>query len=644
MKRAFIIVTVAGMEEMTKKLVVEMEALKIPKLRIYVIQNIAGQQGYAEGANRGIRKAQKEDPELFFIANPDISLHGISASNLLEASKHFDIWGYAMEQDGVVYYGGEIDKHRLTGGLQTKKPQKRFNEYDFVNGSLIAFTKKALDINGYFDESFKMYYEDVEFCTRAKKNGLRVGVDSEVRYKHFEQSKQNPQKESSLFFSWIKYFKRNASFSQWIRELLRLPKTLLVERDLLLREFKKRPFFYNFMSLNASSFIIKILNFILFLFLIRFLSIRDYGIYNLVWAQIGLLMPLADFGTTSYGILHLKEEKKITFSDIFSLRFVLAIIIAFLTLLFSLFFDTDLRIVALVFLTIPVLYSNALSGSLLILLSSKNKTYLASIVSTVFNMVLILSLITILFVAPSLRNIFLVICFMYVAYAVVIMATLHKEAVVSLTLSRFKAWYPLIKKSFIYVLLGFFAGLYFKIDVFLLNYFKGEQAVGVYSAGYKFFEALLFIGGSYTISATPIFQQFLLKDRKALMKKLRRDSSFLLIGGILLAAAAWVISPYLFPLIISSGYADAVHIFRIVIFALPFLLVSIVYMNILYLLRKTHWVVLVFLFQIALNMVGNILFVPLYSYYASAYLTVLCEIVNMALVMYLFRRAYAHLT
>src|SRR4051812_14231888 len=97
-------------------------------------------------------------------------------------------------------------------------------------------------------------------------------------------------------------------------------------------------FLLNFISLNASSFIIKLLNFLLFIFLVRIFSIEDYGIYVLVWAQVNFFTPLLDFGTTSYGLVYLDEDKEKQLSDVLSFRFFLGIMLFIVIFFSSLFY------------------------------------------------------------------------------------------------------------------------------------------------------------------------------------------------------------------------------------------------------------------------------------------------------------------
>ncbi len=204
----------------------EIQSLKLNNCSVYLIDNSKNNHGYAGGVNQGIKRAFKDKKDLIIIANPDISLKNLKGKNLFEAGKYFDLWGLAMRQDGKIYYGGEIDQWRMSGGLISKKPKKRFNKVDFVSGSLMFIKRKVVDKVGIFDESYFMYYEDVDYCYRARLRGFKVGIDSNLIYFHFEESKANKNKKDWLAKSRWKFFLKYSNWKQKIRELLRLPKTI----------------------------------------------------------------------------------------------------------------------------------------------------------------------------------------------------------------------------------------------------------------------------------------------------------------------------------------------------------------------------------------------------------------------------------
>ncbi len=628
MKVAFIFVLYKTPSKDIERLRNEIKKLKLEDYKVHFIDNTINNRGYAGGINLGIEKALKEDAEVIVVANPDISIKNLSGNELLQASKYFDVWGFAMKQDKKVYYGGEIDKWRMSGGLIAKKPKKRFVIVDFASGSLICIKREVIEKIGIWDESYFLYYEDVDYCLRAKIAGFKVGIDSYLKYTHFEVSKENPHKDYFLNKNRLKFLMKHGSLRQKLYELIRLPKTVYENR---------KGFSFNFLTLNFSSLINKSLNFILFLFLIKYFSISEYGIYTLVWAHINLLNPISDLGTTSYGIVYLNQKKQKALNNLFSLRFILSLIISFLAVVLAHFFKFNPRVFLYILLLLPVLLSNSFSGSLLILLSLKNKIYLSSIISLGFNFLLILILIPLILFYKNLTFVFIAVFVLYIGNLLLNLFFVNKES------KRFRftfdksIWEKITKKSFVFVLISFFAGLYFKADVFLLNYLKSSAEVGVYSAGYKFFEALLFIPASYNIVVTPILSKLIMIKKSELIYRVKRDFLFFAVAGLGFSALLAYLSTFLFSFFLKGSYKESISVFKIVIFAFPPILISSIFLNALYVLKKASAVVYIFLIQVVFNITLNILFIPKYSYIASSYITVYSEILNMILAVVLFR-------
>ncbi len=631
-KVAWIVVLFHTPKNEISRLKREINALQ-KNIHVYCVDNSEKGKGYAAGVNEGIRRATKDSCDYFIVSNPDISVSGLQGHDWLEGLEYYDILGFPFYQNNRIYFGGRIDKNRLSGGLELKRPLRRFVPSDFVSGSLMGISKKTVETIGLFDETYFMYYEDVEFCKRAINSGLKVGIDTKYAYFHAESSNGSKQKAQWLFINRWKFFWKYSGYRQKIREIVRLPLTLYDNRNVVFSIAFSHTFLFNFFTLNISSFLTKLLNFLLFLFMIRYFNPEEYGIYTLVWAQVTLLSPLVDFGTTSYGVIHLPNEKKGFFHSVFHLRIFLSVIVFLLTSLLSvLLFGTNLKVLLYILFTSTVIFTNMFSGSYFIWSAYREKAYIASRNSIIFNTVLIAAEIIGIIVSRRLLIVFILIFGFYNLYSVLNLVFLLKESKPVKFVFDFKNWIKILKKSYIFVLITFFAGLYFKLDVFLLTKLKGEGSVGIYSAGYKFLDALIFIAASYNVSVAPIFAR-INKKRGIFLAKIKKDFVFLSFIGFFIAIVSYLCAPVVLPVLLQPHYEQAVEVTRIVMFALPFILVSSIWMNVIYVLNKAYLVVFVFLLQIVINFGLNFLLIPKFSFIASSYITVASEIINFVILL-----------
>jgi len=630
-KIAFIFILHKTPKEEVERLKDEVKQLGFKDYRIYFPDNSNNHQGYAYGVNSGLKQALKDGCNLFVVANPDISLKNLS-KKILDAAKYFDIWGLAMKQDKKIYYGGMLDKKRLTAGLSDKKPRIRFFVTDFVSGSLMFIKKEVINKIGFFDESYFMYYEEVDFCFRAKRAGFRVGVDTQYQYQHFETSKENPKKNQYLFLNHLKFFWRYGNLYQKMYELFRLPKTVI-------EEIRKRTFYFNFFSYNFFSILGKVLSFIQFIVLVRIFPPNIFGIYSLSWAHLGMFLPMVDFGTTNFGIINLPQEKKISFSDILSLRFYLSILVFFLSIFSALLLPYSLTTKIAIFLVSFVSFQASFFGSLLIKLTNEEKIYLLSVISFLFQLLITATIIVVSFLFKNIIYVFGVIFVFYLIYGLgcfFYLKSKENNFRLKFNWTKFKT---ILSYSFFYLLISIFARWYSRIDVFLLNFLKNEEAVGIYSSAYKFLEALMFMVTAYNLSALPMLVNFYKNNRLDLIKlKIKKDFLFLLVIGGGISAIFYFFSPIFLPLVFKNKYILAIPILKIIIFSLPLILLTSIFFNFFYTIKKIHYVLGLMIFQLFFNFSLNWIFIPKYSYFAAAYISLIGEVINLFICLYFYQR------
>lgn len=602
----------------------EVGNLGLNNYKIYFIDNSKNNRGYAAAINEGIKKALKDKIDIFIIANPDVSLLHLRGGKWLDGLRYFDILGLSFKQDKKFFYGGEIDSWRLSGGLTTKKPEKRFQEVDFVSGSLMIIKKELIEKIGYFNEGYFMYYEDVDYCFRAKKAGFKIGIDSENYYYHFEQSKTNPKKEYFIFKNRFRFFLKYSDNKQKLREFLRLPITFFEGLPIFFNYFLKSNFLRDFFSLNFVTFVNKLFHFFLFLFLIRSLTPKEYGIYSLVWAYIGFFNPFLDLGTTNYGLVYLPKKPQLT-NKLISLRFIIALVVFLITNISAFFiFIKQKDLFLFIFLTSFSILSSAWSGMYLIIKSIKEKVIHFSLVSLFFNIFFVILIIFFYTFLRNLKAIFEAVFISFFLYFLLSFYLVKKEINLTKIELDLALWRKIILTSLIFVLISFFAGIRYKIDVFLLNFFKGTEAVGLYSSGYKFLEAGILIAGSYNIISMPKFSQFYY-DLNLLKRKIKKEIIFLVTIGLLIFFTFNLLGEILLSIFFGEKYIIGIRLAKILLLALPFVFINSVFYNFFYGQNKAGIVLILLIFQALLTSILNLIFINNYSYWSPTYITVISE-------------------
>lgn len=257
-KIAAVVVTYKDPKEKLKKLEKALVQEGLHKSDIFFRVNDADNVGYAEGINKAIQKHLHEY-DYFLILNPDIKIKKGLLSELLKTftkGSHVGVVGPKIfdERGNIWSLGGELEKNRYSGGLMSygRKDTKRKEvvPVDFVSGTAMLVRKEVFEKIGLFAKDYFLYYEDVDFCLRARKAGFACVVNPKAEIIHFASSttgKDSPLMQYYLARNHLLLIERFAPVRVKLRELVRLPKTLyesrafetLGIRDYFLRRFGK---------------------------------------------------------------------------------------------------------------------------------------------------------------------------------------------------------------------------------------------------------------------------------------------------------------------------------------------------------------------------------------------------------------------
>lgn len=140
--------------------------------------------GYTGGNNIGIKKAVKDGADYIFIINPDTIIDKGCIRHLVEAAERngAGVVGpkiYFDDKKTLWHAGGIMDMLNVIGSHRgvDQKDRGQFEneeEVDFVSGAAILVKRDVFNSIGFFDERYFLYYEDADFCLRAKIAGFKI--------------------------------------------------------------------------------------------------------------------------------------------------------------------------------------------------------------------------------------------------------------------------------------------------------------------------------------------------------------------------------------------------------------------------------------------------------------------------------------
>lgn len=140
--------------------------------------------GFAKANNQGMERGSGE---IFFLLNDDTIIHPQLISVLVEeltSDEKIGIVGpkiyYYFEREKIWFAGGKINwqkqetSHQGRDQKDNQLIKDKKQEVDFITGCALMIKKEVTKKIGLLDETFFAFYEDADWCQKAKKAGYKV--------------------------------------------------------------------------------------------------------------------------------------------------------------------------------------------------------------------------------------------------------------------------------------------------------------------------------------------------------------------------------------------------------------------------------------------------------------------------------------
>lgn len=168
--------------------------------------------------------------------------------------------------------------------------------------------------------------------------------------------------------------------------------------------------------------------------------------------------------------------------------------------------------------------------------------------------------------------------------------------------------------------------VYNRIDILILQFIKGSEAVASYGLSYRVYDQVILVAAFLMTSLFPVFaKSFADKNDNNLRVYYQRAFDVLVFVGIVLMALLFIGSPVVIGVLGGGVFSESIGVLKILSFAILPAFVNHLTGYSLLAFGKQKLSLFVALFALTVNIALNLLFIPLYSYVASAYITVVTE-------------------
>ncbi|MFH1876781.1 MAG: glycosyltransferase family 2 protein [Candidatus Omnitrophota bacterium] len=148
-------------------------------------------RGYAEGNNVGIRHALKNNAEFILLLNNDTVVNRDILTILLKAAQDHpeagvfstSIYSY-QERDLPTFTAKYWDHHAMRFLERHHGVDDDAVETDYVDGSVMFFRRAVVEKAGFFEPSFFLNYDEIDWCCRVKRSGFTLLIIPRAKVWH----------------------------------------------------------------------------------------------------------------------------------------------------------------------------------------------------------------------------------------------------------------------------------------------------------------------------------------------------------------------------------------------------------------------------------------------------------------------------
>jgi len=402
----------------------------------------------------------------------------------------------------------------------------------------------------------------------------------------------------------------------------------------------------NFVVQIIGRFLALILGLFVVGLLMRYLGLKNYGYYSTAFAFLQVFGIIADFGLYLITLRYLgeadileeekiKKEKKVM-DNIFTFRFFSALIFYGGSCVLGLFFPYP----PIVKTAIVILAGSLFLCTLIQTLSAfyqkileTEKIFLGEVLGkgvTLFLMILFVKM------KLGFYPVLSVFALGYLVNFLILFFVAQKKILLEFSFD-FEFWKKIIKDSWPIGLAIIFNVVYFKGNTLVMSFYRSAEEVGLFGGCYRVLEILITVPPLLLGLITPLLaKSWRNKETEYFKNLVQKTFDVLLIIVLPIVFGTFIVGEKIMVLLGGVEFILAGQILKIVIIATGILFVAELFKNLAVSLGKQRQILPFYFLTAVLSLIACFIFIPRYSYWAAAWITVFSEGLMLVFVFCLF--------
>lgn len=365
--------------------------------------------------------------------------------------------------------------------------------------------------------------------------------------------------------------------------------------------------------------------------LARYLGQVGFGKFSFAFAYLGFFAILTDFGLDQIlirEIASVERPPEVLFGNAVLLKLTLALLSLILACSIALSLDYPLStkmLVLLASISLIFSYQSPSFGNVFTTIFTVN---LSRVYVTAIDLVskVVMGALTLLFILlrRTLFEIVAVNVFGLIPGFIALVYLSNRFIRPKFSLD-FGLWKFLLRESLPIALSSIFVMVYFRVDVILLSLWKGEGAIGLYSASFKLTEAFTILGSAFIITLLPLASRYYKSARKSMEMAYQVSLKYLLLLMIPVSIGTLFYRHQIINILYGGEYAATSSALSILIWATTFMMLNMTITTFLIsIYQQKIFTLMAFCLMVA-NLTFNFSLIPRFSFVGAAIATVLTE-------------------
>ncbi|PIR12939.1 hypothetical protein COV49_03800 [Candidatus Falkowbacteria bacterium CG11_big_fil_rev_8_21_14_0_20_39_10] len=387
---------------------------------------------------------------------------------------------------------------------------------------------------------------------------------------------------------------------------------------------------YNTIIQMVSKIISTVFGLIAVAIMTRYLGQAGFGQYTTIVTFLSFFGIIADLGLTLVTVQMISQpsiNQEKVLGNLFGLRLASAVIFLGLAPLTIVFFPYEPIIKLGVAITALSFFFIALNQILVGLFQKELRMDKVSIAEVVSRIILVIGVFLAVKLNYGLKGIL---------WATVVSSAINfflhfifaKKFVFLRPRFDLPAWKEIMKKSWPLAVTIIFNLVYLKSDTLFLSIVKTQSEVGIYGAAYKVIDVLVTLPFMFAGVILPVLSASWAKKNIAYFKEsLQRSFDFMVILALPMVVGTQFVANRVMAAVAGEEFAVSGSVLKILILAAGFIYLGGMFSHAIIALDKQKKIIGAYVFTSLTALIGYFIFIPRYSYFGAAWVTIYSELV-----------------